>query len=95
MLGAIGDTPLVAMTRSLREAPVQVWAQLEATNPGGSAKDRPAARMVADALGGAGYLRTVYDDDRVARTLGCSPVELVALAELVAPSPPQPVPAAV
>ena len=28
----------------------RVWAKLEASNPGGSAKDRPAARMLQDAL---------------------------------------------
>ncbi len=50
VLGAIGDTPLVALTRYLPELPVQVWGKLESANPGGSAKDRPAARMIADAF---------------------------------------------
>lgn len=50
VLGAIGNTPLVALTRFLDDPLIDVWAKLEAANPGGSAKDRPAARMVRDAL---------------------------------------------
>jgi cysteine synthase A len=50
ILGAIGDTPLVALHRYLLRPDVAVWAKLEASNPGGSAKDRPAARMLEDAL---------------------------------------------
>jgi cysteine synthase A len=50
ILGAIGDTPLVALHRYLLRPDVAVWAKLEASNPGGSAKDRPAARMLQDAL---------------------------------------------
>jgi len=50
ILGAIGNTPLVAMRRYLSRPDIDVWAKLEAANPGGSAKDRPAARMLADAL---------------------------------------------
>ncbi len=50
MLGAIGDTPLVALKRYLDNPRIAVWAKLEASNPGGSAKDRPAARMLSDAL---------------------------------------------
>lgn len=50
VLDAIGDTPLVALHRLLTRRDVDVWAKLEASNPGGSAKDRPAARMLRDAL---------------------------------------------
>jgi 2,3-diaminopropionate biosynthesis protein SbnA len=50
ILGAIGDTPLVALRRYLPRSDIEVWAKLEASNPGGSAKDRPAAQMVLDAL---------------------------------------------
>jgi len=50
VLSAIGDTPLVALRRYLPGAGISVWAKLEAANPGGSAKDRPAARMLSDAL---------------------------------------------
>ncbi len=50
ILAAIGDTPLVALRRYLGRPEIDVWAKIEAANPGGSAKDRPAARMVHDAL---------------------------------------------
>lgn len=50
VLDAIGDTPLVGLHRYLDRNDVHVWAKLEAANPGGSAKDRPAARMIRDAL---------------------------------------------
>jgi cysteine synthase A len=50
ILGAIGDTPLVGLRRYLLRPDIDVWAKLEAANPGGSAKDRPAARMLEDAL---------------------------------------------
>jgi cysteine synthase A len=50
ILGAVGDTPLVGLRRYLRRPDIDVWAKLEAANPGGSAKDRPAARMLEDAL---------------------------------------------
>lgn len=50
ILEAIGQTPLVALERYLVESQIRVWAKLEAANPGGSAKDRPAAQMLFDAL---------------------------------------------
>jgi len=50
VLDAIGDTPLIALHRYLDDPAICVWAKLEAANPGGSIKDRPAARMIADAL---------------------------------------------
>ncbi len=50
VLDAIGDTPLVALRRMLVRPDIAVWAKLEAANPGGSAKDRPAAEMLRDAL---------------------------------------------
>jgi N-(2-amino-2-carboxyethyl)-L-glutamate synthase len=50
VLDAIGDTPLVALRRYLGSSALQVWAKLEASNPGASAKARPAARMIEDAL---------------------------------------------
>ena len=45
----IGNTPLVRLTSfeaGLRN--VELWAKAEWKNPGGSVKDRPAARMIAD-----------------------------------------------
>jgi cysteine synthase B len=45
----IGRTPLVRLARfedGLRK--VELYAKVEGTNPGGSVKDRPAARMIRD-----------------------------------------------
>lgn len=50
VLGAIGDTPLVGLRRYLCDPAIEVWAKLEAGNPGGSVKARPAAQMITDAL---------------------------------------------
>ena len=50
VLDAIGNTPLVSMKRYLDLPEIHVWAKLEAGNPGGSAKARPAAQMLTDAL---------------------------------------------
>jgi 2,3-diaminopropionate biosynthesis protein SbnA len=50
VLSAIGSTPLVALHRYLDAPAIRVWAKLEAANPGGSIKDRPALRMLTDAL---------------------------------------------
>lgn len=50
ILGAIGDTPLVALRRYLAPTDLALWVKLEGTNPGGSAKARPAARMLREAL---------------------------------------------
>ena len=47
VLGAIGNTPLVELTRINRRRPdVKVFGKLEGANPGGSVKDRPAYWMV-------------------------------------------------
>src|SRR5262252_1953916 len=48
ILDAIGDTPLVRLRR-VAPAGAEVWVKLEAFNPGGSAKDRPARSMIEDA----------------------------------------------
>ncbi len=48
---AIGNTPLVRLHRVARSAPsVEVYVKLEFANPGGSVKDRPASRIIHDAL---------------------------------------------
>jgi 2,3-diaminopropionate biosynthesis protein SbnA len=39
------------MRHLLNRADIDVWAKLEMENPGGSSKDRSAARMIADAIG--------------------------------------------
>src|SRR5262245_2112193 len=45
----IGGTPLVRLERLSREAGVELLAKLEATNPGGSVKDRIGRAMIDDA----------------------------------------------
>jgi cysteine synthase A len=50
ILAAVGGTPLVELRRHPVSARVRAWAKLEACNPGGSAKARPASAMIADAL---------------------------------------------
>ncbi len=51
VIDAIGNTPLVRLDRIASSAPsVEVYLKLEFANPGGSVKDRPALRMVQDAL---------------------------------------------
>ena len=50
VLEAIGDTPLIEPTGFLPRGPVQVFLKLEASNPGGSAKDRPAATLIEAAV---------------------------------------------
>lgn len=53
LLSLVGNTPLVPIQRiAAREgvAPsVEIYAKLEAFNPGGSVKDRPISRMIQDA----------------------------------------------
>jgi S-sulfo-L-cysteine synthase (O-acetyl-L-serine-dependent) len=47
VLGAIGNTPLVELTRlNSRRPTVRIFAKLEGNNPGGSVKDRPAWWMI-------------------------------------------------
>ena len=49
VLDLIGRTPLVRLPRFERETPgVELWAKAEWQNPGGSVKDRAAARMILD-----------------------------------------------
>lgn len=50
ILGLVGNTPLVPLGRYLGGAPVELYAKLEFLNPGGSIKDRPALRMLEDAI---------------------------------------------
>jgi S-sulfo-L-cysteine synthase (O-acetyl-L-serine-dependent) len=51
VIDAVGRTPLLRLRRVTRHTPgVEVWAKLEFANPGGSVKDRPALRMMLDAL---------------------------------------------
>jgi len=49
VLDLIGNTPLVRLRRVERGCPgVELYAKAEWQNPGGSVKDRPAARMLAE-----------------------------------------------
>ena len=50
ILSTIGNTPLIALKRLLPAAGFQVFAKLEALNPGGSLKDRPALLILENAL---------------------------------------------
>jgi cysteine synthase B len=51
VIDAVGNTPLVRLHKVAVDVPdVEVWAKLEFANPGGSVKDRPALRMMLDAL---------------------------------------------
>jgi 2,3-diaminopropionate biosynthesis protein SbnA len=50
VLDAVGGTPLVRLRRYLPDASFQLFAKLEALNPAGSIKDRPAKRILEHAL---------------------------------------------
>jgi len=45
----IGRTPLVRLERIVEPGSAEVWVKVEAMNPGGSIKDRPALAMILDA----------------------------------------------
>ena len=87
VLGLIGDTPLVPIQVFADEFPaLKVFAKIEYFNPGGSLKDRPVLRMLAEALAdGTIGSRTILDSSSgnagiayamIGRALGL-PVELV------------------
>src|ERR1700754_3180963 len=46
ILGAVGDTPLVRLSRLGKDLTAQLVAKVEALNPGGSIKDRAAIALV-------------------------------------------------
>ena len=51
VIDALGNTPLVRLRHVSQSAPsVEVYVKLEYLNPGGSVKDRPALRIVQDAI---------------------------------------------
>jgi N-(2-amino-2-carboxyethyl)-L-glutamate synthase len=50
ILGAVGHTPLVRLRRIVPDGSLEIYAKLEASNPGASAKDRPAAHMIREAI---------------------------------------------
>src|SRR5205823_10390641 len=49
MLGAIGNTPLVRLSRIVPQGAADVWVKLEYYNPTGSYKDRMALSMIEEA----------------------------------------------
>lgn len=52
VVDAVGNTPLVRLRKVGRAfGDVELWVKLEFANPGGSVKDRPALRMMLDAMG--------------------------------------------
>lgn len=50
ILEAVGNTPMVRLSRLFPATQAEVWAKLEGFNPGGSAKDRAAVGMVEAGL---------------------------------------------
>jgi cysteine synthase len=49
ILDAIGETPLVGISRMSPNSAVRLWAKLEGQNPSGSLKDRIAKKMIESA----------------------------------------------
>ena len=49
LLDLIGNTPVVRLNRIVPPGSAEIWAKLEAFNPGGSVKDRICLAMIADA----------------------------------------------
>lgn len=50
ILSTVGNTPLVRLRRFFKDEPLRLFAKLEALNPGGSIKDRPALKILQTAL---------------------------------------------
>ncbi len=50
ILDVVGNTPLVKLNKLLKSASFDLYAKLEALNPGGSIKDRTATKMLLEAL---------------------------------------------
>jgi N-(2-amino-2-carboxyethyl)-L-glutamate synthase len=50
VLATIGRTPLIRLSGFLEVDDVTLYVKLEAANPGGSVKDRPAVRMIEQAI---------------------------------------------
>jgi 2,3-diaminopropionate biosynthesis protein SbnA len=50
ILSAVGSTPIVRLSRYLNGTNIRLYAKMEMLNPGGSIKDRPAAKIIEEAL---------------------------------------------
>jgi cysteine synthase B len=64
ILDLVGRTPLIRLRRIEKECPgVEIYAKAEWQNPGGSVKDRAAARMIAEgeASGKLDHNKTILD----------------------------------
>lgn len=63
VLAAIGNTPLVPLSRIHSNPKVQILVKLEGNNPGGSVKDRPALYMIraAEAAGELTHDKTILE----------------------------------
>jgi len=46
ILSAVGNTPLIKLTRAMQGVGFDLYAKLEMLNPGGSMKDRPALSLI-------------------------------------------------
>lgn len=58
VIDAVGNTPLVRLRSLEKESPgVKIYLKLEYANPGGSVKDRPALRMMTDAIADGRFTR--------------------------------------
>ena len=76
VLDLIGRTPLVRLHTFERETPgVELWAKAEWQNPGGSVKDRAAARMIleGEASGALKPGRTILDATSITETSSDGP----------------------
>jgi len=75
ILDAIGNTPLVRLTRCAPENGAQLWAKLEYRNPSGSMKDRMAVAMIE----GAERNGLLHEGDTVVEYTGGSTGPALAL----------------
>src|SRR4051794_5729323 len=50
ILGTIGSTPIIKLSKLFPDSRVEVYGKLEALNPGGSIKDRPAYNIVTKGI---------------------------------------------
>jgi cysteine synthase A len=57
ILEAVGNTPLLKLGKLFADAPFHVYAKVEALNPGGSMKDRPALAMIREGLASGAITR--------------------------------------
>src|SRR5215813_2571328 len=50
VISAIGNTPLIRLSRAIRDCHFNLYAKLESLNPGGSMKDRAAFSIIKHAV---------------------------------------------